>query len=96
VRVPMRAQVICIANMQTVRGVTWNLSESGIQVESPQLRKQADVQLTFRLPMSDAIIEALGAVIWVSGRRNGIRFKQVGEQSRNLIRHFIEGRTQLS
>ena len=92
----MRAQVICIANMQTVRGVTWNLSESGIQVESPELRKQADVQLTFRLPMSDAIIEALGAVIWVSGRRNGIRFKQVGEQSRNLIRHFIEERTQLS
>jgi hypothetical protein len=82
--------------MQTVRGVTWNLSESGIQVESPELRKQADVQLTFRLPMSDAIIEALGAVIWVSGRRNGIRFKQVGEQSRNLIRHFIEERTELS
>lgn len=93
-RVPMRAQVICIANMQTSRGVTWNLSESGIQVELPDLRKRANVQLTFRLPLSDAIIEALGAVIWVSGRRNGIKFKQVGEQSRNLIRHFVEERTQ--
>ena len=89
-RVPIRAQVICIANTQTFRGVTWNLSESGIQVEIPDLRKKAKIQLTFRLPVSETIIDVLGAVVWRSERRHGIKFKQVGEQSRESIRHFIE------
>ena len=95
-RVPIRAQVICIADARTHRGITWNISQGGIQIEMPELRKKANVQLTFRLPHSDTIIEALGAVVWVSGKRNGIKFKQVGGQSQDLIRHFIEEQTKLS
>jgi c-di-GMP-binding flagellar brake protein YcgR len=89
VRVPMRAQVICIADVQTLRGVTWNLSECGIQVELPELQRKAKVQLTFRLPVSGTIIDALGAVVWRSERRHGIKFQQVGEQSQQSIRDFI-------
>jgi transposase len=44
-----------------LRGATWNICQSGIQVAMPALRKEANVQLTFRLPHSDTIIEALGA-----------------------------------
>jgi hypothetical protein len=86
----MRAQVSCFADKLTLRGVTWNLSQSGIQVELPELNKKAKVQLTFRLPVSGTIIDALGAVVWRLERRHGIKFRKVGDQSRESIRRFIE------
>lgn len=89
-RVPIRAQVTCIANNRTLRGVTWNLSRSGLQVEIPELERKANVRLTFRLPVSGTIIDALGAVVWRSEKRHGIKFKQIGEQSHESIQHFIE------
>lgn len=91
-RVPIRAQVNCIANSYTGRGVTRNISDEGIQVEIPELSTKAKVHLTFRLPLSDAIIDAMGTVVWALGRRKGIRFNDVGEQSQRSIRHFIEER----
>ncbi len=94
VRVPVRAQVVCIVNTHTIRGVTCNLSQSGIQVEVPELKRKAHVQLSFRLPLSDTIIDALGAVVWRSKRRHGVEFKYMGEQSHDSIRHFIEERAE--
>jgi c-di-GMP-binding flagellar brake protein YcgR len=90
VRVPIRAQVTCIVDTRTLRGVTWNLSQSGLQVELPELKRKASVQLTFRLPLSGTIIDALGAVVWRLERRLGIKFKYMGEQSHESIRSFIE------
>jgi PilZ domain len=92
VRVPIRAQVVCVANTQTFRGVTWNVSESRIQVELLELKTRAKLQLTFRLPVSQAIIDVLGSVVWHSDRRHGIKFKYLGEQSRESLRNFIEDR----
>ena len=92
VRVPIQAQVTCVAESGTLRGVTRNISERGIQVDLPELRKKANVQLAFRLPGSDSMIDATGAVIWVSDRRNGIKFKHVGEQSKKSIRQFVQQR----
>ena len=89
-RVPIRAQVTCIAHTRTLRGVTRNLSQSGLQLEAPGLRREASVRLTFRLPLSGTIIDALGAVVWQSDRRHGIKFKYMGEQSHESIQHFIE------
>ena len=91
-RVPIHAQVTCIAESRTLRAVTPNISESGIQVELSELRKTENVQLEFRLSVSGSIIDATGAVIWVSGSRNGIKFKYVREQSRMSIRQFIKER----
>jgi len=93
VRVPVRAQVICIVNTHTFRGVTCNVSQSGVQVEVPELKTKAHVQLSFRLPRSETIIDALGSVVWASKRWRGIEFKYIGEQSQDSIRHFIEERT---
>ena len=90
VRVPIRAQVTCMTEMYTIRGVTRNLSENGMQVELPDLEKRANVHLTFRLPGSDTIIDTFGTVIWLSEKRQGIKFKQIGAQSRSSIRHFVE------
>ena len=92
VRVPLRAQVNCVSDFHTFRGVTRNVSQNGIQVELPALRKTANVHLTLRLPLSDALIDATGTVIWVSGKRSGIKFKYMGEQSQESIRQFIEER----
>jgi hypothetical protein len=90
VRVPIRAQVTCIAHTHTLRGVTRNLSQSGLQVELPELKRKTRVRLTFRLPLSGKIIDALGAVVWRLERRHGIRFKYMGDQSHESIQHFIE------
>jgi c-di-GMP-binding flagellar brake protein YcgR len=93
VRVPIRAQVTGTSDTSTFRGVTWNLSESGLQVELPELKRKAIVHLTFRLPFSETIIDVRGAVVWHSERRHGIKFKEMGEQSHESIRHFIEERS---
>ncbi len=93
-RVPVRAQLICIVNAHTFRGVTCNLSQSGIQVEVPELKRKADVQLSFRLPVLETIIDAQGTVVWHSRKRHGIEFKYMGEQTHDSIRQFIEERAE--
>jgi len=91
-RVPIRSQLICIVDTLTLRGVTWNLSQGGIQVEVPDLKEKANVQLTFRLPPLETIVDAYGTVVWHSDKRHGIEFKYMGEQSRESLRHFIKER----
>ena len=91
VRVPIKANVICIVDSRTMRGVSRNLSQGGIQVEVPNLKRKDAVQLTFRLPTSHALVDAAGAVVWAVERRYGIRFNYIGEQSQQSIRQFIEG-----
>jgi hypothetical protein len=90
--VPIRAQVVCVADRQTFRGVTRDLSERGIQVELPELKKKTKVQLTFRLPVTETMIDVLGAVVWRTNRQHGIKFKYLGGQSHDSVRHFIDER----
>src|ERR1700751_1092671 len=89
-RVSMRAQVICVANSQTTRGVSWNLSQTGIQVEEGSLKPKETVRLSFRLPDSGVAIEAVGIVSWEHNKRRGIRFIDVGIQSRRSISQYIK------
>ena len=84
----MRAQVICIRNGQTFRGVSRNLSLGGIQVEVPGLKADSTVQLTFRIPITEALVDAIGAVVWTVERRQGIRFERLGGYSGRSIRKF--------
>jgi hypothetical protein len=65
-RVPMRAQVVCIVDSQTLRGVSRNLSHGRIPVEVPDLQTNDTVQLTFRIPVSQALVDAIGAVVWTA------------------------------
>lgn len=55
-RVAMRAQVTCIVDSETTRGVSWNLSQSGIQVEVSTLKPKGAIQLLFRLPASGVAV----------------------------------------
>ena len=89
IRVPIQTDVSCEVASRTVRGVTWNLSQGGIQVEAGDLRPGAAVRLSFRLPVSGIAINADGTVVWADDRRQGIRFTKVSTQDQQSIRDFI-------
>ena len=88
-RVPMRAQATYIVDSRTARGVSWNLSRGGMQLEASDLQLRATVQVSFRLPDSGVAVDALGSVIWANEGRHGIQFTKVGAQSQQSIRSYI-------
>lgn len=88
VRVPLHTELVCSVDSQSLKGVSWNVSQGGIQVEVEGLKTGQSVRLTFRLPSSGASIDATGTVIWAVDQRQGIRFSNVkGDQA---IRDFID------
>jgi hypothetical protein len=88
-RVPIQTDVTCEMGSRIVRGVTWNLSQGGIQVEAGGLRPGAAVRLSFPLPVSGIVINADGTVVWANDRRQGIQFTRVSAQNQQSIRDFI-------
>ena len=64
-----------------MRGVSWNLSQGGMQVEVNDLKPKADVQLSFRLPVSGVAVDVVGVVAWGDEKRQGIQFTYMGAQS---------------
>ena len=88
-RVPMRAQATCVVDSRTTRGVSWNISQGGMQLEASDLQLRNTVQVSFRLPDSGVAVEALGSVIWANEGRHGIQFTNVGAQSQQSIRSYI-------
>ena len=91
-RVPMNAQVTCVIDSRTMRGVTWNLSEGGMLVEVSGLQTKEAVQLSFRLPVSGLAVDAVGVVIWGDENRHGIQFTYTGAQSQQSIQQYITER----
>jgi len=69
--------------------VTWNLSQSGMQVEVGNLHPKDTVRLSFRLPVSGLSLEAAGTVVWTKETRQGIQFTNVSRQNEESIRKFI-------
>jgi hypothetical protein len=81
--------VTCIVNLRTMRGVSWNLGEGGMQVDVSGLKPKEAVQLSFRLPVSGLAVDALGVVIWEDEKRHGIQFTYIGAQSQQSIHEYI-------
>jgi CheY-like chemotaxis protein len=88
-RVPVQADVACTVGSRIVRGMSWNLSQGGMQVEVGGLRPKDAVRLSFQLPVSGVVIEAVGVVVWANEKRQGIQFTNVGTQSQQSIRQFM-------
>ena len=88
-RVPIRAQVTCIVDYQTMRGVSLNLSQGGMQVVVSGLKLRRTVQLSLRLSSSGVAVDAVGTVVWVDEKRHGIQFTNMGAQSRQSIVEYI-------
>jgi CheY-like chemotaxis protein len=50
IRVPLQAEVVCMVGSRTVRGVTWNLSQGGVQVETADLKPRMRCECLSRCP----------------------------------------------
>jgi CheY-like chemotaxis protein len=88
-RVPIHTEVSLNVDSKVVKGATWNLSQSGMQVEASGLKADQVVQLSFQLPPSGGHIEAFGVVVWATDRRQGIKFTKMNAQTAAAIRTFI-------
>jgi CheY-like chemotaxis protein len=88
-RVPIQTEVMCTVGSRTIRGVTWNLSQGGMQVEAGGLQSGDTVRVSFRLPVSGVSLEAVGTVVWIKENRQGIQFTNVSPQNDQSIRQFI-------
>jgi CheY-like chemotaxis protein len=88
-RAPIQADVACTVGSRILRGVSWNLSQGGMQVEVSGLRPKDAVRLSFQLPISAVTVDATGSVVWANEQRQGIQFTNVSGQSQQSIRQFI-------
>jgi CheY-like chemotaxis protein len=88
-RVPIQTEVICTVGSRTIRGMTWNLSQGGMQVEASDLQSKDTVRLSFRLPVSGVSIDAMGTVAWADERRQGIQFTTLSTPAQQSIRKYI-------
>jgi CheY-like chemotaxis protein len=88
-RVPLQTEVICTVGSRTIRGMTWNLSQGGMQVEASDLQSKDRVRLSFRLPVSGVSIDAMGTVAWADEKRQGIQFTTLSTPAQQSIRKYI-------
>jgi len=89
VRVPLQTDVLCSTDSRQLQGVTWNLSQGGIQVDVGQLKPGEPVRVSFRLPASGTLIDAMGTVVWGTEKRQGIKFEHLNSKNERAIRDFI-------
>jgi CheY-like chemotaxis protein len=89
VRVPLHVDIACWADSRQLHGLTWNMSQGGIQVDIVGLHAGDNVRLSFRLPGSGTMVDAGGSVVWVNERRQGIRFEHLSPKHEQTIRDFI-------
>ena len=88
-RVSVHTELMCSIGMRTIRGMSWNLSQTGMQAEVFGLEPGNVVQLSFRLLPSRENIDATGVVVWVGENRQGIQFKKMSAHNQELIRNFV-------
>jgi hypothetical protein len=72
-----------------LQGVIWNLSSGGIQVEIGSLQPADSVKLSFRLPQSGIVIDAVGTVVWAKEQRQGIQFTKISTTNQQAIQEII-------
>src|SRR6202041_1941844 len=88
-RAPLHADVTCTVGSRTLRGVSWNLSHGGMQVEVGGLQAKDAIRLSFQLPVSAVPIDGAGKAVWATEQRQGIQFTKVSAKCQESIRQFI-------
>jgi CheY-like chemotaxis protein len=89
IRVPLQTEVLCTVGSRTIRGISWNLSQGGMQVEASDLHVKDTVRLSFRLPVSGVSIDVTGTVAWAGENRQGIQFTTLSPPTQQSIRKYI-------
>jgi CheY-like chemotaxis protein len=88
-RVPLHTEVLCDMDSRIVKGMSWNLSQGGMQIEAIGLTPKDILHVSFRLPKSGVMIEAFGVVVWATESRQGVQFTKMNPQSATALREFI-------
>jgi CheY-like chemotaxis protein len=88
-RVPMEGEVTCCVRGKEVNGISWNLSQGGMQLEVRDLPVGETVQLSFRLPRPPVVIQATGVVVWANDERQGVFFTKMPLEHQAIVRDFI-------
>lgn len=73
-------------------GIIANISETGMYVTAGQpLRENFFSRLSFKIPQTGGAIETQGEVVWTSESKKeaGVRFVELREESRDLIRKWV-------
>jgi c-di-GMP-binding flagellar brake protein YcgR len=85
----LHVDIACWADSRQLHGLTWNMSQGGIQVDIIGLNPGDNVRVSFRLPGSGTMVDASGSVVWVNEKRQGIRFEHLSPKHDQTIRDFI-------
>jgi DNA-binding response OmpR family regulator len=88
-RVPLNTNVACTIADATLNGMTWNVSQGGIQLEVARLELGDLVRMSFVLPRPVTIIKAEGLVVWAQEGRQGLYFTEMLVEYQEALRAYI-------
>ena len=89
VRVPLNTDVTCTLAGKELNGLTWNISQGGIQLEVAGLNLGDIVQMSFILPRPASVVKAQGLVVWELDSRQGLYFTEMSIQCQEMIRVYL-------
>jgi CheY-like chemotaxis protein len=91
VRVQLKADVVCESGGRVAKGMSSNISDGGILLEAPNLSRGDRTRLSFQVPGSGKVVDAVGIVMRVDGQgRAGIRFVEINESGQEAIRLLVD------
>jgi CheY-like chemotaxis protein len=89
--ISFRAEVTYESKGITALGTSSNLSLGGILFEAPRLRSGDAVRLSFRLPSTNVLVDALGKVVRLDEQnRAGVRFIDINEAGQHAIQELVD------
>jgi CheY-like chemotaxis protein len=89
VRVPLNRDVSCKVGAETLRGLIWDISQGGIELEVAGLKLGDTVRMSFVLPRPVIVIMAEGSVMWVHEGRQGLYFTEMSIEHQHAVRTYI-------
>lgn len=88
-RVSLNTEVTCTVGEAILNGVTWNISQGGIQLEVAGLKLGDKVWISFILPQPGTVIKAQGEVVWAQENRQGLYFTEMSVECQETVRAYI-------
>lgn len=79
----------CVVGGSSLTGVTWNISQGGIQIEVVGLKLGDTVRMSMFLPQPPAAIKAEGLVVWAQEGRQGLYFTEMSVEDQEAVRAYI-------
>jgi len=88
-RVPLNTDVTCNVAEATLLGMTWNVSQGGIQLEVVGLELGDSAKMSFVLPQPVISIKVEGVVVWAQEGRQGLYFTEMRVEYQEALRAYI-------